>query len=424
MTRWIVLALASLLVLPPVARAVVRLARPAASRLGSSLAHVPTWLSITLLVAVAWALRCRVLYGDAEILTGGIARGLWTYYKEPLGFLAIAAAYHVLHAAFAAGAATAIAIVNTLAGALYWAGVARLARSRPFAPSHGWVAWVLLGTTGTVGTFCGLIEKRGLLVAGTLWTLLLLLAAAQDRQRSLTTAAAALGLTVATHLAAVWLAPAAIAAWYVRHREALRGRGGDGAARAAWHEALRCLWVSLLPFASVAAAMALAGISLSGFSPETFGGGDGRMFVPLTHVETAYERFTMFSAPHFQAVANELLLLAPVGITLAVLLPLAAPRGERRRDTGAQVLLLACAGLLVFVFAYNPDMMVADPTLGALNEWDLFSLAGVPLTLLGAWSLCSTVAPGEERDALALSACVVAIVHGIPWLLLNAGIRV
>ncbi len=422
-TRWIVLALASLLALPPVARAVVRLARPAAVRVARTLARVPTWLWITLLVAVAWALRCRVLYGDAEILTDGISRGLWTYYKEPLGFLAIAVAYRLLHAALGIGAATAIAVVNTLAGALYWAGVARLARSRPFAPSSGWVAWALLGTAGTVGTFCGLVEKRGLLVAGTLWTLVLLLEAAQERRRSLTAAAAVLGLTVATHLAAVWLAPAAIAAWYVRHREAWREPSRNDGARAAWREAIRCLWVSLLPFAVVAAGMAVGGMRLSGFSPETFGGGDGRMFVPLTQVETAYERFTMFSGAHLRAVGNELLLLAPVGITLAALLPLATRRGERRREPGTPVLLLACAGVLAFVFAYNPDMMVADPGLGVLNEWDLFSLAGVPLTLFGAWTLCAAVAPGEERDALGLSASVVSIVHGIPWLLLNAGIR-
>jgi hypothetical protein len=422
-TRWIVLVLASLLTLPPVSRTGVRLARPAARSVAHALTRVPTWLWIALLVAVAWALRCRVLYGDAEILTDGIDRGLWTYYKEPLGFFAIAVAYRVLHAALGVGPATAIAAVNTLAGALYWAGVARVARSRPFAPGYGWLAWVLLGTAGTVGTFCGLIEKRGLLVAGTLWTLVLLLEAAKERRRSLAAAAAVLGLTVATHLAAVWLGPAAVAAWYVRHREALRGPRGNDGARAAWREAFHCLWVSLLPFGVVAAGMAVAGMRLSGFSLETFGGGDGRMFVPLTHLETAYERFTMFSSAHFTAVANELLLLAPVGITLAALLPLATRRGERQGDPGTPVLLLACAGVLAFVFAYNPDMMVADPSLGVLNEWDLFSLAGVPLTLLGMWSLCVAVVPGEERDALGLSASVVSVVHGIPWLLLNAGIR-
>jgi hypothetical protein len=419
-TRWALLAAAALLSLPPVARLLVRRGRGPLGRLGARLAGVPAWLWIALLVALAWLLRCRMLYGDAEILTGCIARGQVTYYKEPLGFLAIALVYRAGRALAGVDAATAIAVANTLAGIVFWAGVARLARSRPLGAGLGWAVWLLLGTAGSVATFFGLVEKRGLLVAGTLWTLVLLLEAASDRRRSLVPAAAMLGVTVAIHLAGVWLAPAAVAAWYARHREELRGPGRWRSAIAAWSEAFRCTWVSLLPFALVAGAMALGGMRLSGFSPETLGGGDGRMFVPLLRVETGYERFLMFSLEHLRAVGNELLLLAPVGIVLAALLPLLG----RRRDPGTAVLAAASAGLGLFVFLYNPDMMVSDPSLGVLNEWDLFSAAGVPLTLLGLWALRTATEPGEEREAICLSAGAVSLFHVVPWLLFNAGVRV
>jgi hypothetical protein len=423
-TRWVLLTLVALLVAPPVARWMVRRTRNGLPRIAASLAGVPAWLWIALLVAVAWLLRSRALYGDAELLADCLTQGQWTYYKEPLGFFAIAVLYRTAHALADADAATSIAIASTLAGAVYWAAVARLARSRPLGPGYGWVVWLLLGTTGSVATYFGLIEKRGLLVAGALWTLVLLLEAALDRRRSLQAAAAVLGLTLATHLAAVWLAPAALAAWFVRHREALSPPNRWRHAREAWQEALRCAWLSLLPLAVAAAVMAIGGMPLSGFSLQTMGGGDSGMFVPLFRVDNEFERFTMFSRAHLEAVGNELLLLAPVGLVLAALLPLARPRIGPRRDGGSWVLAAAGLGFGLFVFLYNPDMMVADPRLGVLNDWDLFSVAGPPFTLLGLWALRTATEPGEERDALCLSACAVSLLHVLPWLLLNAGIRV
>ena len=419
--RLVACGLAAVLALPPVARAAVRVGRPAGRRLAATLGRVPAGAWIALLLVGAWLLRSRTAYGDGGHIVWEIEHGQWVYYKEPLDRLAAALLYHAGRFLFGWGAGTAVAVLSTLAGGLFWLALLRLVRSRPLGPGGAVALWGLLGTTGAVALFCGHVENYSLLTAGTLWTLVLLLEASIDSERPLWPAAAAFGLTFATHLSAAWLAAALPAAWLARHG-GIVGLRQPERRRVALREALRAAGVALLPFALVVAGMALAGLDPAGFSPATFGGGDGRMFVPLSRPETAYERFTMFSAAHLRFYANELLLVAPVGLLLALLGPLGRRSDGRRTDVGTPVLVVAAAGTLAYAFVFNPDMIVASQ-LGGLNEWDLFAFLAVPVTLLGVWWLRTAIDPGEERDALVLSATAASLLHVLPWILLNAGVR-
>ncbi len=424
--RWALLTAAALLALPAVSRRAVRAAAPSARRLVQALAGVPGWAWIALLVAAGWLGRSRVLTGDGAATIGLIQSGELINYKEPVDRLVSALVYRAGNALTGWDAGTAIALVSTLAGALYWAAVLRFARSRPVSGSGGWVVWALLATIGAVQLFFGHVENYSLLTAGTAWTLVLALEAVADPGRPIWPPALAFGITFAVHLSAAWLAPAMVALWWERVRE--RGRSNEpgpvAGRRAAVREAAVGAAVSTLPFALVALGMAAGGVAVSGFSPATFGGGDGKLFVPLFTVSTPYERFTMFSVAHLAAFANELLLVAPAGVVLALLGPLGRRRGGARSDGGTRVLMAAAGGTVAYAFAFNPDMMVANPALGVFNEWDLFAFAAVPVTMLGLWWLRTAFDPGEERDALVLSCAATSFVHTVGFLVLNAGVRV
>ena len=423
--RWLLLVLAALLALPPVSRCVVRVAAPLTRRAAAALADVPAWVWIALLVAVSWVLRSRALSGDGPATIEHLQRGELINYKEPLDRLATALVYRAGYAVTGWDAGTAIALVSVAAGALFWAGLVRLARSRPLAGAGGGVVWALVGTTGATQLFFGHVENYSLLTAGTLWTLVLLLEAATDPRRPLWPAALAFGLTFATHLSVVWLAPALPVAWLARVRQASGGRWpGRAGWLAALPEAAAGALVGCIPMALVALGMVVSGIGLGGFSMSDFGGGDGRVFVPLFRIETPFERFTMFSPAHLAAFGNELLLVAPVGAILVLTLWLGRRRDGGRTDAGKWVLIAAALGTMAYAFTFNPDMMVANPILGVMNEWDLFAFEAVPITLLGVWWLRTAFDPGEGRDALVLSAAATSLVHTAGFLLLNAGVRV
>lgn len=415
---WAVLIATALLVTPPVGRAVIRVCGGTARRVAAALGFVPAWVWLGLLLAVAWSLRSRTFYGDGLATVDALHAGQWINTKEPLDRLITAAVYRFGHAAVGWDAGTAIALVSTLAGGLYWAGVVRLARRLPECGGQAWPAWGLLGSCGTVALFFGHVENYALLAAGTLWSLVLMLEAMRDRTRSLLPAALATGATVATHLSAVWFAGALPVAWWWRWRGA-----GRFPSRPALRECALGSIVALAPLAGAVFAVAAAGVPLAGFSLTTFGGGDGRLFVPLRSVETAYESFTLFSPAHLAAFGNEVLLVAPAGALLSLVGTLGRREGGRKADGGTWVLTAATCGTLAYAFLFNPDMAAVAPHLGALNEWDLFAFLAVPLTVLGLWRLCTAMGPGPERDAVALGAVALSVAHTVPWLLLNAGIR-
>ncbi|HUK11656.1 MAG TPA: hypothetical protein VLW17_00025 [Thermoanaerobaculaceae bacterium] len=422
--RGVALALAAALAFPPLAQRLVGSCRSALRRLAGGLAGVPAAAWIALLVAAGWILRGRALTGDGPDTIENLRRGELINYKEPLDRLLTALVYRAGHALIGWDAGIAIAFVSVAAGALYWAALLRLARRRPLGEGGAWAVWLLIATPGAVALFFGHVENYSLLTAGTAWTLVLAVEAAADPGRPLWPAALAFGLTFATHLSAAWLGTVLPVVWLVRVREANGGRWPDWSGwRPVIGEAIRGALVSVLPFAAVVAGMLAGGVGLGGFSAKEFGGGDGKLFVPLFKVETPFERFTMFSSAHFAGFGNELLLVAPAGLALALVGWLGRRSDGRRTDAGTWPLVAAAAGTALYAFVFNPDMMAAAPRLGVMNEWDLFAFEAVPITMLGLWWLRTAFEPGDVRDGVALSVGATALVHLIGWICLNAGIR-
>lgn len=415
--RVALVVLAALLAVPPVARWLVRRLRGPAARLCTATRGVPAGAWIAGLVALAWLLRSRRFYGDGAQTVELLEHGQWINHKEPLDRLLTALLYRAGHALTGWDAGTAVALVSTLAGAVFWLAVLRLARRRPLPGSGAWPAWLLLGATGATALFFGHVENYALLAAGTMWTLVLGLEAVTEPQAPLWPAALAFGLTFATHLSAIWLAPAMVVTW------ALRASRRRPLWRPSLLEAFSGTAVAVAPFALVAVGMLAGGAGWGGFSAANFGGGDGSLFVPLRAVASPLERVTLLSAAHLEDFGNQLLLVAPVGALLALVGWLGRRRDGRRTDPGTWVLLAASVGTLAYAFLFNPDMAFFHPQLGALAEWDLFAFAALPVTLLGLWWLRTAIDGGEECDALVLAAGATALLLAAAWVLFNAGVR-
>ncbi|MEZ4555039.1 MAG: hypothetical protein R2854_01055 [Caldilineaceae bacterium] len=135
------------------------------------------------------------------------------------------------------------------------------------------------------------------------------------------------------------------------------------------------------------------------------GGGDARWLVPLFVTTTRWEQYTMFSWPHLRDWLNQQLLVAPVVLPALAVLGVSAARPQPNPEIDADgthqapisqslqspistsphpifnlqssilFLSIAAAFYLLFTFLWNPDY-------GGQRDWDLFSLAALPTTLL------------------------------------------
>lgn len=383
-------------------------------------------LVVASLTVVSWLLRSQAVYGDGLGTIYELQIGEVINWKEPLDRFITSRAYVITNQMFGWKPAPAIALVSCAAGIGYWTTALALARLIGADLGERVAVFLLLVSIGAVQVFFGNVENYSLLGAGTTCYLYAGLRYLRTG-RGFDWAVVALAVTACIHLSAVWLVPTlAVLAWL--------GLAGDAA------ETLR------LPrptpearrrFATearsgFAAAALVSGITLTlgtyflgstqGLSQDNFGGGDGRMWVPLFETSTQFEKFTMFSVDHLAAVANEVLLICPTGVVLVVGYLLAAPNHRQGCDRVGIFLISACASFLTYIFLFNPDQ--AGVRVGILNEWDLFSPPAWPLIVLGAWLWKSRGREDRERQHYVATVVIATgMVHASAWILSNAGAR-
>jgi hypothetical protein len=401
--RLALFALPVLALFPGVARALFR--RTSGLVGGLTRLKLPFALWLMAWVALAWSLREQVLYGDGPQTVELLPKGDWINLKEPLDRALTYVVYRLVSVVFAADARQAIALVSLAAGVAYLFAVRRVARFMELRGSSWRVAAALLLTAGYVQLFFGHVENYSLLAAGALWTLVLALEAVTDRTRRLWPLGLAYGLTVCTHLSAVWLLPAGVVVLVHRWRDNRSPR-----------ELVQLVLAGLVPALLTLGLLLARYGGLAGFKLSYFGGGDGRLFVPLGEPETVFEAFSMLSGAHFKAFLNQHLLVAAAALAG---LPFLVGAGLGR---ASQVLGAATVGALAYAFLFNPDMWVVNPQFGMLNEWDLFSLSGVPLTLWVALAVPS--APDARGPEVRPALVVLSLVHGLSWILFNAMVQV
>jgi hypothetical protein len=164
--------------------------------------------------------------------------------------------------------------------------------------------------------------------------------------------------------------------------------------------------------------------------------GKGIFIVPLQGTKTY--PFSMFSLAHISEFVNQLLLLAPVGVSLLLFFVFFKVKFREFKSRLTSFLILAVSFALVYLFIFNFTLGSAD--------WDLRSSPAVFLTLLGVvafleWgekkfpgkSKISKTKESEPGDvvgsasfdwrryrAWGLVFIWLGLFHVVPWILINA----
>ena len=135
-----------------------------------------------------------------------------------------------------------------------------------------------------------------------------------------------------------------------------------------------------------------------------------RIFVPIT--ASATNPYSLFSLNHLLDIANELLLVAPLPLLL-VLGVLIAKRRRNYLGRPETVFLTLCTlgGLLVLV--------AVDPILGAIRDWDLLSLYGLPLAFLAVSLVRTALSEKRDRCLIVTAAAAILLAHTAPWIISN-----
>jgi hypothetical protein len=135
-----------------------------------------------------------------------------------------------------------------------------------------------------------------------------------------------------------------------------------------------------------------------------------RIFVPLVAGMT--NPYSLFSLNHLFDIANELLLVSPLPLLL-VLGVLIIKRKNNRLVSPQTIFLTLCTlgGLLVLV--------AVDPILGAVRDWDLLSLFGLPLAFLAASLLHTALTEKKARCVVVTAAAAILLAHSAPWIISN-----
>jgi len=343
-------------------------------------------------VALALVLVCAFFafpivhtrWGDAYIIANAVgwpdpSLRLTHSWQAPLDVFLHSQIWLAFHDRFAWSDATPVyRLLSPLAGGLYLAVALRLAPMRRLAPA--WLSFGLLASLGVMQLFFGYVENYSFAAAGILAYLWIGLDAVAGR-RPLWLASLLLALLNATHPSTIVLSPSLL---YIAWRQWQDGR------LPGWRAVIEVA----LPVAATADGtilmMEAGGHGLAALlGDDRPGGGDGRWLVPLFVTTTRWEHYTLLSWPHLRDFLNEQILVAPVVLPALVLLWMGIGRSGLRSlcnalsvDESAQArfLLTATACFLLFVWLWNPDY-------GGQRDWDLFSLATIPSTLLLVWSL-------------------------------------
>lgn len=429
--------LAILTILPNTAAALLRIAQRALDTTRISFHHRNVLFALLSLLALIPFTLFRIVHtrwGDAYILVNAIAYPdpalrLTTTWQAPLDVWLHARLWALGDAAFGwADAWPSYWILSPLAGALYVYVLLRLADSVGRNRTEKLVIVGLLGTLGTIQLFFGYAENYSLAAAGVLLYLWLALEAMAGR-RALWQPSLALAVTIGLHPSTVVLSPALLVVAWVWGK----GRQGDKETRRqggkAWWTAMwQVAWPMVVVAGGVVLLMTLSGNGLAALtSTDRPGGGDGRMFVPLLETTTRWEHYTMFSWAHLLDWLNMQMLTAPVTLGGLAIVGVALLAG--RRTTTAQAgaaadavarpvepqirFLVLCTALYwLFTWVWNPDY-------GGQRDWDLFSLAAIPSTLLLARLLPRVLSDRSQLAQAALMLTTVSAMHTIAWIYQN-----
>lgn len=384
------------------------------------------WGVSTLFVAAFYLFPIvHTRWGDAYILTRGLAwpdpaLRLTHSWQAPLDVWLHSQVWHWGAPHFGWESAQPVyRLLSPLAGGIYLVTLSTLSLRWTAAPA--WLTYGLLVSLGGMQLFFGYVENYSFAAAGVLLYLGLGLAVLQNRM-PVWVAATALAITHALHPSTIALAPSLLflgwTQWRTRTNQTQKGPSFG-----------RILLQIGVPMLLVAGAVLLF-MELGGhgfrllLTEDRPGGGDGRWLVPLWETTTRWEHYTLFSWAHLRDFLNQQLLVGPIILPTLTLIGLAQiwpERGQHRSISENSVhpqaaqehrfLAIAAGGLLLLTWLWNPDY-------GGQRDWDLFSLASIPLALLLASQLPRILTRRQLAVGL-MPLLIVQAMHLFAWIYQN-----
>jgi hypothetical protein len=395
---WALWTLSALALIPSLARR----ALPALVRAGDAIADRPALAGLalgTLLAGVTLALPDRIqLVGD-YLLRVGTARGqipTATVFPQALP-LDLGLHYTVpsrLSLAFGGDPNNVSRAIGAVEAAWFGALAVAFARALQLRGAPAAAAAALVAFGGALGMFTGFAKIFSELCLATAAFAVFGIHAVRDGRGLLP-----LSLTVCAglllHRSALGFLPPLVLVWVLW----LRAHGAGGA----WRKPA-ALAAFALP--SLTLALMLPRIRAAIASTDRFH--FARTGADLPHLLGA-----AFGPLHLADLGNLLLLLSPLApaVLLAVWL---APALWRRPE---------CAVLLALLAPFVALLLFVHPRQGQFRDWDVFTAAGVALSLVAAW-LAGEALRGSPRHAwIALALVCGALAPALEWLMHNHDMR-
>ncbi len=280
-------------------------------------------------------------------------------------------------------------LLSPLAGLLYLS--AAVAVARMLRPLPAWLPFALLTSLGVMQLFFGYIENYTFAAAGILLYLWVGLGLLRG-QRSLWLLSLTLAVTNALHPSTVVYWPSLLyCGWQVYQRQRARS---PAALHPLYLTGIQLALPMLLVGGGLIVMMETGGHGIATLlTTDRPGGGDARWLVPLWQTTTRWEHYTLFSWPHVRDLFNQQLLVAPIilpGLLIFWATGSATVAGQPLRQR--HFLLIAAAAHLLLTWIWNPDY-------GGQRDWDLFSLAAIPLTVFLAHLLASEWQRAAQKPA-------------------------
>lgn len=397
--------------------------QPAKTRLLRMLAS-----SILVLVVAAlfFQVKSERFHGDWRSIVRFVDEGVYLHKRAPLSLVTLQCFYKCVGQPLGLSPKVSIQWVSCIMGGLGLLGTIKIAGlllrgQRTLIV----VAVCSIFSVGAIRLYLGYIEHYFTLSTAMIWFVFFGLGALM-KGRSAIPALAFATLSACIHGSGLTLFPAAL---FVAWRCHFKGhRGKPLVARI-----LSALSVTALPILIMIGLMLTFGYARANESG--FGGGDGQMFVPFSEgplvrfgkmVGTRTD-YLFFRPDHLLGIANEQLLVAPLGLLVAILyggkrLLRGATRMLRKRELseGSAVLFfvaLSAIGFFALTVVWNPDY-------GPRRDWDLFASGGF-LTSIAAVTCLSQAYRHHPRYLFHTLLLITAVnLHrSLPWIIFGLKAR-
>jgi hypothetical protein len=392
--RWAIIVLAFLILVPKVNRACYHVLAGFFGRVEKIFRKVNTYTQYAFFglasIIPFWIFRAKTHFlGDGSLRGSEILAGKEFSTTAPLDFYIHVLIYRYLKL----DAHQTYALLSCLAGAFFLFLTLWLSHHLGKENKERVLAFVILGSMGSVQLFFGYVESYTLVYVGimayflfSLWSL--------EGKCSFIFPGLALLFSISLHLSALYLLPSLI---YL-------GVGTSKAGEKSFNlkSVFGMIFILLLMGAGL--------FFLSSQNPDKTIPGTG--FLSLYGSQK--DPYSLFSGAHLVDVMNEQLLLSPAGIIFWTVVIFFARKINFKDKV---ILFFMIVTLFSFVFAF-----MTDPKLGYARDWDLFCFTGLGYTILGIYLGFNYLKYAEIKklNYMILAIASTALFSTSPWIYVNA----